>query len=221
MTDGDTSSLDIEPAPEPITNPVEKPAAAGDEPASSRRRCRISRLPSEPRGQGVPELRCRVRRTVRLSFRSVATPRSAGGASGFEVPELVPIRYGRMLVSPFAFYRGGALDHGVGSGADAELGASASSCAAMRICRTSASSARRSGAWCSTSTTSTRPAPGPWEWDVKRLAASFAIGGPRKRLLGQGAAQDRAFGHGALVPGGDRRFRGHEQPGCLVLEPAR
>ena len=25
------------------------------------------------------------------------------------VPELVPIRYGRMLVSPFAFYRGGAL----------------------------------------------------------------------------------------------------------------
>src|SRR5262245_64427887 len=25
------------------------------------------------------------------------------------VPELAPIRYGRMLVSPFAFYRGGAL----------------------------------------------------------------------------------------------------------------
>ena len=27
----------------------------------------------------------------------------------FRVPDLVPIRYGRMLVSPFAFYRGGAL----------------------------------------------------------------------------------------------------------------
>jgi hypothetical protein len=25
------------------------------------------------------------------------------------VPELVPIRYGRMLVSPFTFYRGAAL----------------------------------------------------------------------------------------------------------------
>ena len=28
------------------------------------------------------------------------------------VPELVPIRYGRMLVSPFTFYRGAANDHG-------------------------------------------------------------------------------------------------------------
>jgi len=28
------------------------------------------------------------------------------------VPELVPIRYGRMLVSPFTFYRGGGEDHG-------------------------------------------------------------------------------------------------------------
>ena len=28
------------------------------------------------------------------------------------VPELVPLRYGRMLVSPFAFYRGRGVDHG-------------------------------------------------------------------------------------------------------------
>ena len=34
------------------------------------------------------------------------------------VPELVPVRYGRMLESPFAFFRGSALDHGVGPGAD-------------------------------------------------------------------------------------------------------
>ncbi len=38
------------------------------------------------------------------------------------VPELVPIRYGRMLVSPFTFYRGAALDHGRGSGHHAALG---------------------------------------------------------------------------------------------------
>ena len=29
------------------------------------------------------------------------------------VPELVPLRYGRMMVSPFTFYRGGGVDHGV------------------------------------------------------------------------------------------------------------
>lgn len=28
------------------------------------------------------------------------------------VPELVPIRYGRMMSSPFAFFRGAALGHG-------------------------------------------------------------------------------------------------------------
>ena len=38
------------------------------------------------------------------------------------VPELVPIRYGRMLVSPFTFFRGAALDHGVGSLEHAALG---------------------------------------------------------------------------------------------------
>ena len=32
--------------------------------------------------------------------------------AGSRVPELVPIRYGRMLVSPFTFYRGAALHHG-------------------------------------------------------------------------------------------------------------
>jgi uncharacterized protein DUF2252 len=36
------------------------------------------------------------------------------------VPELVPIRHGRMIVSPFTFYRGGAAIHGVGSLADAD-----------------------------------------------------------------------------------------------------
>ena len=39
------------------------------------------------------------------------------------VPELVPIRYGRMLVSPFTFFRGAALDHGLRPGHDARLGA--------------------------------------------------------------------------------------------------
>ena len=38
------------------------------------------------------------------------------------VPELVPIRYGRMLVSPFTFYRGAALDHGGRPGVDPGLG---------------------------------------------------------------------------------------------------
>ena len=40
------------------------------------------------------------------------------------VPELVPIRYGRMLVSPFTFYRGAASHHGRRSGLDPYVRAS-------------------------------------------------------------------------------------------------
>ena len=50
------------------------------------------------------------RRARRLGARRrPARPRGAArGAGATRVPELVPIRYGRMLVSPFTFYRGGA-----------------------------------------------------------------------------------------------------------------
>ena len=57
------------------------------------------------------------------------------------VPELVPIRYGRMLVSPFTFYRGAALIMAADLASTRHRG-SASSSAGTRICRTSACSAR-------------------------------------------------------------------------------
>ena len=38
------------------------------------------------------------------------------------VPELVPIRYGRMLVSPFTFFRGGASPDGLGPRGDPGTG---------------------------------------------------------------------------------------------------
>ena len=71
------------------------------------------------------------------------------------VPELVPIRYGRMLVSPFTFYRGAAFlmasDLSVYRGRGCWC-----SCVVMHICRTSVVSRRRIGGWCSASTISTR-----------------------------------------------------------------
>ena len=71
------------------------------------------------------------------------------------VPELVPIRYGRMLVSPFTFYRGAArvMAQDLSTTPARACGCSA---AATPTCPTSASSPPPSGAWCSTSTTSTR-----------------------------------------------------------------
>ena len=72
------------------------------------------------------------------------------------VPELVPIRYGRMLVSPFTFYRGAALPDGGRSRRRSRAPACTPSSAATRTSRTSASSRRRTGGSSSASTTSTR-----------------------------------------------------------------
>ena len=92
------------------------------------------------------------------------------------VPELVPIRYGRMLVSPFAFYRGGALIMA------ADLARTPSSGLRVQLCGDAHLS--NFGVFGSPERNLVfdindfdETAPGPWEWDVKRLAASFAIAG--------------------------------------------
>jgi uncharacterized protein (DUF2252 family) len=92
------------------------------------------------------------------------------------VPELVPIRYGRMLASPFAFYRGGALLMA------ADLAPTPSSGLRVQLCGDGHlsnfgvfGSPERNLVFDMNDFDET--APGPWEWDVKRLAASFAVGG--------------------------------------------
>ena len=91
------------------------------------------------------------------------------------VPELVPIRYGRMLASPFTFYRGAALIMASDLAATPRSGFDGPDAAATPTSPTSGSTRRPSAASSSTSTTSTRRCPGPWEWDVKRLAVSMLI----------------------------------------------
>ncbi|MGB7820322.1 MAG: DUF2252 domain-containing protein [Ornithinibacter sp.] len=92
------------------------------------------------------------------------------------VPELVPIRYGRMLVSPFTFYRGAALVMA------SDLAASPRSDITTQICGDAHLS--NFGVFASPErelmfdiNDFDETLPGPWEWDVKRLAASFEIAG--------------------------------------------
>ena len=70
---------------------------------------------------------------------------------------------------------------------------SPSSSAAMRTCRTSACSARRSGGCIFDINDFDETLPGPWEWDVKRMAASFEVMGAVPRLLPRRPARG---GHG-------------------------
>jgi uncharacterized protein (DUF2252 family) len=90
------------------------------------------------------------------------------------VPELVPIRYGRMLSSPFAFYRGSAAVMAADLAAGPDSGLRVQLCGDTHLANFGVFAAPdRRLVFDLNDFDETLP--GPWEWDVKRLAASFAI----------------------------------------------
>ena len=98
------------------------------------------------------------------------------GQAESRVPELMPIRHGRMLVSPFTFYRGAALPMA------ADLAATPASGLRVQLCGDAHLS--NFGAFASPERRLVfdvndfdETLPGPFEWDVKRLAASLAVAG--------------------------------------------
>ncbi|RSS57758.1 DUF2252 domain-containing protein [Streptomyces sp. WAC07061] len=94
--------------------------------------------------------------------------------SGARVPELVPIRYGRMLESPFRFYRGAAAIMASDLAGSPDSGITAQLCGDAHLLnfRLLASPERR---LMFDINDFDETLPGPWEWDVKRLSASFVI----------------------------------------------
>ncbi len=92
------------------------------------------------------------------------------------LPELIPIRYGRMLASPFAFFRGAAyvmaadLAHGPRTGLFTQL------CGDAHLSNFGVFHAPDRRLIFSVNDFD-ETLPGPFEWDVKRLAASFAVAG--------------------------------------------
>lgn len=114
------------------------------------------------------------------------------------VPELVPIRYGRMLVSPFTFYRGAALIMAADLAATARSGLNVQVCGDAHLSNFGVfASPERQLMFDINDFDETLP--GPWEWDVKRLGASFEIAGrdrgfteaQRREIVLAGAAEYR------------------------------
>jgi uncharacterized protein (DUF2252 family) len=92
------------------------------------------------------------------------------------VPELVPIRYGRMGVSPFTFYRGAALIMAADLAVTPVSGLKAQLCGDAHLSNFGMyGSPERRMVFDINDFDETSI--GPWEWDVKRLAASVEIGG--------------------------------------------
>ncbi|MFZ0040989.1 MAG: DUF2252 domain-containing protein [Solirubrobacteraceae bacterium] len=90
------------------------------------------------------------------------------------VPGLVPIRYGRMLVSPFTFYRGAALIMANDLATTPNSGLITQVCGDAHLSNFGAfASPERRLVFDINDFDETLP--GPWEWDVKRLAVSMLI----------------------------------------------
>jgi uncharacterized protein (DUF2252 family) len=90
------------------------------------------------------------------------------------VPELVPIRYGRMLVSPFTFYRGAAKIMASDLAGTPSSGLNVQCCGDAHLSNFGVfASPERRLVFDINDFDETLP--GPWEWDVKRLAASLLI----------------------------------------------
>jgi uncharacterized protein (DUF2252 family) len=92
------------------------------------------------------------------------------------VPELVPIRHGRMLVSPFAYFRGAALPMASDLASTPRSGLTVQLCGDAHLSNFGMFGSPERHLFFDVNDFD-ETAPGPWEWDVKRLAASLEIAG--------------------------------------------
>ena len=92
------------------------------------------------------------------------------------VQELVPIRYGRMLVSPFTFFRGAAYPMAADLAGAPRTGLDVQLCGDAHLSNFGAFAGPDRRLVFSINDFD-ETLPGPFEWDVKRLVASFAVAG--------------------------------------------
>ncbi|TQF01384.1 DUF2252 domain-containing protein [Kitasatospora acidiphila] len=141
---------------------------------------RVVHVPPEERAARGREARRRVPRSSHAEYRpSKDRPDPLDilqAQSARRVPELVPIRYGRMSESPFRFYRGAAAIMASDLAGSPDSGIRAQLCgdAHMLNFRLLASPERQ---LLFDINDFDETLPGPWEWDVKRLSASLVIAG--------------------------------------------
>ena len=102
--------------------------------------------------------------------------------------ELIPIRYGRMVRTPFTFFRGAALNMAADLAVTPVTGLRVQACGDCHLLNFGAyATPERRLVFDINDLDETLPA--PWEWDVKRLAASFVLA-CRNNGFSQGTARD-------------------------------
>ena len=121
------------------------------------------------------------------------------------VPELVPIRYGRMLVSPFTFFRGAAYPMAADLASEPRTGLDVQLCGDAHLSNFGALRRVRSAARVQHQRLR-RDAAGPVRVGREAARGQLRGGRPGSRLRRQTATVDQP-GRDAFVPGGDQGFR--------------
>lgn len=128
------------------------------------------------------------------------------------VPNLLPLRYGRMIVSPFTFFRGSAVLQAH------DLAQVPNTGMAMQICGDG--HLLNFGGFATPERQLVfdlndfdEVAPGPWEWDLKRLVASFVVAARHMRYS-RGVAEDLVM---TVVNTYRDRMRQYSEYGALEL----
>ena len=104
------------------------------------------------------------------------------------IPELLPLRHGRMALSPFTFYRGSALNMAVDLATTPATGIIVQCCGDAHLGNfRGLGTPERRVIFAINDLDETLPA--PWEWDLKRLAASFVVA-CRNNNLSESIARD-------------------------------
>ncbi len=132
------------------------------------------------------------------------------------LPALIPIRHGRMLKTPFTFYRGAALNMAADLGGTPASGLRVQACGDCHLLNFGAfATPERRVIFDINDLDETLPA--PWEWDVKRLAASFMLAG-RNNGFSEDNARDVVL---ACVRSYRERLREYSQMRVLDVWYAR
>jgi uncharacterized protein (DUF2252 family) len=145
---------------------------------------------SERRRRAGRALRARVPRSAHEGWAAAdrADPiESLAENNRSRLPDLVPIRYGRMLTSPFAFLRGSAVLMARDLATTPYTGVRVQACGDAHLGNFGVfGTPERNLVFDVNDFDETLP--GPWEWDVKRLAASVVLAAANLRIEGRQAA---------------------------------
>ena len=132
-------------------------------------------------------------------------------------PDLVPLRYGRMLQTPFTFYRGSAGVMAADLAGMPTTDIHVQACGDAHLMNFGGfATPERQLIFDVNDLDETLPA--PWEWDVKRLVASFVLAARSQRVVGprRSRCRDRLC---AQLPQPDAELLRHGRAGNLVLPP--